>query len=608
MEKHTVRASQLQTARMSAEPAPGVEGDDESLALGRYRLGRCLGAGSFGTVWRARDERLGRDVAVKVVAREQVMDARFAREARAAARLSHPAIVTLYEAAADDQAAYLVSELVRGPTLDRLLEQGRLSDRDIVGIGVALCDALDHAHAQGVIHRDVKPSNILIPARPVSAAHPAKLTDFGIAQVIGGDSLTKTGDVVGTDAYMAPEQAAGREAGPTADLYPLALVLYEALTGINPVAGIRRATRLGAHLPPLRRQRRDLPRELGRGIDLALRPRPRERGTILELRAALENAQEELSDVRGVVDGPWRPRITRAEQVPDPAPTQRQPTKRRPARVAEAIPWQERGLGAAGAALGAGWIAAHTLGETALTPATIALISAALVLVLPRAGYAVVAGLLVAGAALGGHVGAALVVAIAAVIPVVLMPRDASTWPLAAGGPVLGILGLAGAWPALAARGTGAWRRAALGAMGWLWTALATSLAGSSLYLGSPRGPAGQSAWTASPYDAVHHVLGPLASVGVILGAAVWAAGAVTLPWLIGRRSLALDAARVLAWSVLVVSCTGIVLRLGSGARIASPHIAVLGAAAAAAVALGPSLLAAWRSPPRSEVTRAGLP
>src|SRR5207302_7640400 len=130
------------------------------LVLERYRLHRRLGTGGFGTVWMARDERLDRDVAVKILPRERIVGGRFEREARAAARLSHPGIVTLYEAAVDDDDAYLVSELVRGSTLGELLEAGRVSDRDVVSIGVALCDALAHAHDHGVIHRDIKPSNM----------------------------------------------------------------------------------------------------------------------------------------------------------------------------------------------------------------------------------------------------------------------------------------------------------------------------------------------------------------------------------------------------------------------------------------------------------------
>jgi serine/threonine protein kinase len=443
---------------------------------------------------------------------------------------------------------------------------------------------------------------VLVPARPASGSHPAKLTDFGIAHVVGGDSLTKTGDIIGTDAYMAPEQAAGREAGPAADLYALALVLYEALTGVNPVAGIRRGARLGAHLPPVRRQRRDLPRELGRSIDLALRPRPRERGTIAELRAGLTTALDELSDVPGVVEGPWRPRIPRTEREPGPAPIDR----RIPARAA-AIPWQERGLASAGAALFAGWVAAHTLAATMVAPAAVALLAAGLVLAMPRVGFGAVTALLVLGAALAGHSGAALVILIAALIPIVLLPRDGTAWPVAIGAPALGLVGLAGAWPALAARAGSAWRRAALGATGWLWLALATPLTGSSLYL-IPHGTPPLSVWSPSAYDAVHHVLSPLLTGGVLAAALVWAGAAVVLPWLVARRSLALDAARVLAWTVIVVLCSEASLRLGSGARLAAPDTAILGAVAAALVALGPSILAAWRPQPRSEVRRAGLP
>ena len=279
-----MRASQARTARLPDDAptarrgrptreqpatavAPGTlphEPGEAPLVLERYRLKRRLGAGAFGTVWLATDERLERSVAVKILPRERVAGGRFEREARVAARLSHPGIVTLYEASVDDEGAYLVSELVRGRTLDALLRDGRLSDRDIVLIGLALCDALAHAHDEGVVHRDVKPSNVLVPARPATPAQCAKLTDFGVARVVGAATLTQAGDVIGTLAYMAPEQAEGMEAGAPADLYALAVVLYEALSGVNPVLLLpERSRRLGAHVPPLRRQRRDLPRALG---------------------------------------------------------------------------------------------------------------------------------------------------------------------------------------------------------------------------------------------------------------------------------------------------------------------------------------------------------
>ena len=259
--------------------------------LDRYQLLVPLGSGGFGTVWEALDERLGRSVAVKVIGRgagraaepplrrsaaaalDRSTNGRALREAQAAARLSHPAIVALYEAVEAPEACYLVSELVRGETLDELEREGALGDGDVLRIGLALCAALAHAHERGVVHRDVKPQNVIVPERTGGATAAAKLTDFGVASIAGKDVLTRTGDVVGTLAYMAPEQASGRRVGPEADLYSLALVLYEALSGVNPVRGRTPAEtvrRLGARPPSLGRRRRDLPAPLIACIDRAL--------------------------------------------------------------------------------------------------------------------------------------------------------------------------------------------------------------------------------------------------------------------------------------------------------------------------------------------------
>src|SRR5213079_3237888 len=132
-------------------------------------------------------------------------------------------------------ARYLVSELVHGSTLDELAAEGALSDRDVLRIGLALAGALQHAHDRGVVHRDVKPQNVIVPEAPRSADGVAKLADFGVAHLAGDEPLTRTGDVVGTLAYMAPEQAAGEPIDERCDLYALGLVLYEALAGVNPV-------------------------------------------------------------------------------------------------------------------------------------------------------------------------------------------------------------------------------------------------------------------------------------------------------------------------------------------------------------------------------------
>ncbi|MCW3030483.1 MAG: serine/threonine protein kinase, partial [Solirubrobacterales bacterium] len=270
-----------------------------TLVLGRYRLRERLGAGGFGVVWSAHDELLHRDVAVKRIALAPEEDGgRASREALASARLAHPAIVALYEACPADDAFYLISELVDGPTLASLIADDELDDEQIVQIGIALCSALEHAHARGVIHRDVKPQNVLVPLDGRAPSPPseavgavAKLTDFGGARLSGQDALTRTGDVLGTLAYMAPEQCEGRRAAEPADLYSLALVLYEALTGVNPARGATPAEtvrRIGRPLPSLGRARRDLSRELVRALDRALTRSPAARGTLSQLREALE--------------------------------------------------------------------------------------------------------------------------------------------------------------------------------------------------------------------------------------------------------------------------------------------------------------------------------
>src|SRR3954463_2971559 len=163
------------------------DGSGARLILGRYRMERRLGAGGFGVVWLAWDEKLEREVAVKVIPRESGSGERVEREARAAARLNHPGIVAVYELAADEHDVYLVSELVRGRTLAELMRAGAVSDRDVARIGVALCDALEHAHAHGVIHRDVKPQNVMVVDEPAAGAGFAKLGDFGVAHLAVGD-------------------------------------------------------------------------------------------------------------------------------------------------------------------------------------------------------------------------------------------------------------------------------------------------------------------------------------------------------------------------------------------------------------------------------------
>jgi eukaryotic-like serine/threonine-protein kinase len=199
---------------------------------GRYVLGEVLGTGGMATVWRARDEVLGRDVAVKVLSPQYAADpgflARFEREARHAARLSHPHLVTVFDCGVDGSMPFIVMELVAGPTLRQVLDQtGTLPAGQAVGIAAAVCEALEVAHTAGLVHRDIKPANIVL-----ADGGEVKVLDFGIAKADGG--TTRTQAVLGTPAYLSPEQASGQDAGPQADLYALGCVLFEMLTGTPP--------------------------------------------------------------------------------------------------------------------------------------------------------------------------------------------------------------------------------------------------------------------------------------------------------------------------------------------------------------------------------------
>ncbi len=266
-----------------------------SLVLNRFLIERRIGSGGFGVVYEAWDGRLERPVAVKAIEQRGEAGRRVLREAQAAARLNHPGIVTLYEMGEEDGNALLVTELVEGATLERLDAEGELSDREIGEIGADLCEALDHAHARGVVHRDIKPQNV-----QVTEGEPrAKLMDFGVARLADEAPLTAAGDVVGTLAYMSPEQAEGREAGPEADVYSLALTLYECWGGENPhrrgsPAATARA--IGSRHRPLRRLRPDLPRELADTIDACLDARPQRRPSLEELGMTIEDSLDQLAD------------------------------------------------------------------------------------------------------------------------------------------------------------------------------------------------------------------------------------------------------------------------------------------------------------------------
>ncbi|MCH0567100.1 protein kinase [Streptomyces sp. MUM 2J] len=241
--------------------AVSEEPGSELVIAGRYRLLSPLGEGGMGTVWRARDEVLHREVAVKEVRAPvglpapdvERMYARLEREAWAAARVSHRNVVTVYDVAAQDGRPWIVMELVRGVSLADLLDaEGPVGPERAAQIGAEVLAALRAAHAAGVLHRDVKPANVLL-----SNEGRVVLTDFGIAMVEGSSALTMTGEVIGSPEFLAPERALGRRPGPESDLWSLGVLLYAAVEGHSPFRQDTPLSTLRAivdeELPPPRR-------------------------------------------------------------------------------------------------------------------------------------------------------------------------------------------------------------------------------------------------------------------------------------------------------------------------------------------------------------------
>ena len=542
---------------------------DPSLALGRYRLGQRIGAGGFGTVYEARDERLGRSVAVKAIPSDGRADERAKREAHAVARLDHPGIVSVFDAGEEDGSRFLVSELVRGATLAQLEAAGAVSDRDVLRIGLALADALAHAHERGVIHRDVKPQNVMVPERPRSPYGAAKLTDFGVAHLAGDEPLTRTGDVVGTLAYMAPEQAAGERIDERCDLYALGLVLYEALAGVNPVrAGSPAATlrRVGVIQPPLASKRKDLPPELCAALDRTLLPSPEDRGELVDLADALAEALPEVSDDGGTV-----------------AP--------HPLEDAYELPsWSARAAAAAGAGLLVALAVGGLLPHSSLPAAAAAAGAAILVALVPSAGWILAAAATLMAMTFGEdtRVGAALVIFLAVAHAAAAGPRRRGRLVGArAGAAARASSGLAGAFPALAGTARSAWTRggdrapAAPGGCCSPSRCWATTCC--SAWAACPRGRAS----TAPPSIAAER--GHPADRHLRRPAAARCCGrprAVVMPWLVRGRSLAADIVGATVWSAGLAAATA---SLGVAVTGAQPHGLVAGALAGGIIAV------AWR-------------
>ncbi|MFE1166469.1 serine/threonine-protein kinase [Nocardiopsis sp. NPDC058789] len=318
------------------------ESDPGRVLVNRYRLDEVIGAGGMGRVWRGTDTLLDRPVAVKELTTPpnlpphevDVLRTRMIREARSAAQLSHPSIITVFDVAEEDGRPWIVMELVRGPSLgDLIKDEGALEVPRAANVGEQMAAGLAEAHDRGIVHRDIKPGNVLI-----AGNDRAVLTDFGIAHLDGSTHLTSTGLLIGSPSYLAPEIAHGRAATPASDMWALGITLYQAVEGSLP---FDRPTPM-ATLTAIVTQ--DLPETPNAG---ALRPvlealtekRPEDRPSVLEVRAllreirdsgststtmlapSLEPAPEDPSDWNRVTDqGTVHRAVSAAEAAPAPAP------------------------------------------------------------------------------------------------------------------------------------------------------------------------------------------------------------------------------------------------------------------------------------------------
>ena len=494
-----------------------------SLVLGRYRPLRPLGSGGSGSVWLAHDERSGGEVALKVVTREGKAGSRAEREVEAATRLRHRRCLRALALGHDEGHIYVAYEYVRGRTLREALRSGDLDDGAAIEAAAQALEGLAHAHAKGVVHRDVKPANVMVEE---GSGVSVRLLDFGLAQVEEADTLTAAGDVPGTLAYIAPERLNGDGASGAADVWSVGVILWEALAGCHPFSApspVETARRIRSGAAPLASARPDLPRELAALVDRMLEPDPRRRPSAKRLAADLRAAAEARA--------------------------------RRPRAASSRRALRER-------ALHAGLAAAYATGSTLLVPFfpfgwpfALGAVTGLAALLAPRAGLAVA---LAAPVLPLGNVSLGLALAYAglALAWLLLFFRDPRASLLFVAGPLLAPVGGLALAPALALRARGALRRALLAAAAVPAAAAVAAARDSSLplsgeaparlALGGGEGP-GRAARALLDGLAAHPVLAleavvfavaalaaPLASRCGAWGAAIWGssflAAAVLLP------------------------------------------------------------------------------
>ena len=538
------------TTRM---PAGGGAGNGSGgVILGRYELTGQIGRGGFSTVYRAWDRKMQRQVAVKAVRRTEELTGRAAHEARAAAKLSHPHIVTVYELAEDDDGIYLVSELVEGATLTARIASGSLTDREAVDVARQVLEALEHAHERGVIHRDIKPDNIMLAA---GRGPLAKVMDFGIARLEDTQRLTRQGDVIGTLAYMSPEQADGRPLHDATDVYSTALTLYECLAGDNPFRAATAAetvTRLNTGALPLSRVRPDLPAELSGLIEQAMDSDPDRRLGLRSFAAGLAELAPQLGGAESATEL-WHPgeatTLMRRAERPRATPYD---------EFAQRYGFIAARAASAALALMVAWVAAFdstyypaawrlplvlgTAAAVALLP-RLGLAALAVVAVLPVVAYSVALGAILAAAAGAYYLLFGL-----------LWPRVALLPALAA---ALGVIGAAFAFPAIAGS-VGRLRRGPVLALlgGIVFAAVQLALTRRAGYSGIARGfDLKALSGSYNPVAVLRALAAPVRQQPAIMAQpGIWLAAALPAALLVRRRNLAVDFAGLFVSDAVLVA------------------------------------------------------
>jgi hypothetical protein len=519
------------------EPAQALTGIE--LVLDRYRPLRPLGSGGSGSVWLARDERTGLDVALKIIAREGKSAARAEREAAAATHLRHPACLRAYGFGRDSRHVYIAYEFVPGRTYREALRDGGLGDDDAIEACAQVCDGLAHAHAAGILHRDVKPSNVLLADDDRVSA---RILDFGLAQMADAETLTEAGDVPGTLAYISPERLAGGEATPAADVWAVGVMLWEAFAGRHPFwrgSMLETARAIEAGARPLGELRPDLPKRLLRLVDTALAKNPARRPTARELADAL----------RGAASFGSAPR----------------PAFSLPRRIGAG-----QGLTAVLAALLAGWTSAALPFYPHGWPLGLALAATALTLFRERAGIAL--ALAAPVLPLGNiSLGLALLYAALAAGWLLVTWREPRATLLFVVGPLLAPIAALGLLPVVTARVRAAPLRVLAVAIGVLTAALAAGIRHAALPLVGGAAPLGIGVQGASdPFDVAGSVARAAgAHPGLLLETCALALVALALPTARARgrwAAAALGAAMIVLTVAAVPSAAALPLLLSAWA------------------------------------------